>query len=537
MFHHAIANRPFRENRTSIQLVYVGPSIARYLPYPYFSPFAIPTHSHHQKPRRAPPDLPLELWLEIFQFATYVHRSVTIKPLDPFTLKRTSTNAMGANTPALAMRTKLALVMVSKSWRQVAVQMLYEHVVIRSPTRADAVLRALMSSNHNTDSPIDKSRYGQWTRHIEIYTYSRGTANLQYLKILFCIFQLCPNLRVLSGTWIHPLPLDFLNCISRLYGHSLQGLYWNEQRPQEVADFCTLAAPEYLASFRTLRVLDLRHFVGVDLSKRDKSAPRHSLPLVEDLIISTHTRSLAMASALSLPSLRNVTMKTPISGVPDIHQISIFLQVHGHSLITVDLPSPSPDSEPEPDSTLSRRTAHHVNPDVFLQPDVCPNLTSLTFPITSPPLSPYVHKALRRIGIRGIRADGLYPDKPTTGKAHLLAINSTRYPNLELVQTVGFLVDADTDGLIKDIFIWWVEKFEKHGIDFLDGEGVLWAYTEPTAEEAMKEVKDLDIFVRERKLEAKNEKEKGQLDNVRVLPTARTNSLMYLSSNPLVYAI
>lgn len=34
------------------------------------------------------------------------------------------------------------------------------------------------------------------------------------------------------------------------------------------------------------------------------------------------------------------------------------------------------------------------------------------------------------------------------------------------------------DSLIKDVFIWWVERFEKMGVDLLDGEGVLWAYTE-----------------------------------------------------------
>jgi len=59
-----------------------------------------------------------------------------------------------------------------------------------------------------------------------------------------------------------------------------------------------------------------------------------------------------------------------------------------------------------------------------------------------------------------------------------MSFTPSRYPKLELVRTVGFLVDAETDSLIKDIFIWWVERFEKQGIDFLDGEGVLWAYSD-----------------------------------------------------------
>jgi len=61
-----------------------------------------------------------------------------------------------------------------------------------------------------------------------------------------------------------------------------------------------------------------------------------------------------------------------------------------------------------------------------------------------------------------------------------MAMTPNKFPELELIQTVGYFVDADkSDELIKDIFIWWVEKFEDVGIDFLDGEGVLWAYTEP----------------------------------------------------------
>jgi hypothetical protein len=35
-----------------------------------------------------------------------------------------------------------------------------------------------------------------------------------------------------------------------------------------------------------------------------------------------------------------------------------------------------------------------------------------------------------------------------------------------MVRTAGFLVDADTDTLVKDVFIWWSERFERDGVDF-----------------------------------------------------------------------
>ena len=428
-----------------------------------------------QRSVKSPPDLPVEMWLEIFQFATHVHQHATIVPLNPFTLKRVSTNVMAVNVPSLSSRTKLSLVLVCRSWRRIAIQMLYQYVVVRSPARAAALLAVLRSSQAASDDGHGPhAGYGQWTRHIEVFTHARGASELRYLQTLFHIFQACPNLRMLSGRWNHILPVEFLDAISRLYGPSLQGLYWNEAC---LNDYLSVTTPQFLASFQSLRVLDLRNFVGGPISGQlVEWFPKPLLPKLQDLIISTYPQSLALATALSLPALRNLIVKTAISGEPPFDILTAFLKVHGPSLVSVDIPSPSADSEPEPDTALLRRDLPHIHPDIFLQPDLCPNLVSLAFPTTSPPLGAHVHRSLRRIGLRGVRAEDLYPDKKTSTGGHLMSFAPTKYPNLELVKTVGFLVDADADSLIKDIFIWWVDRFEREGIDFLDGEGVLWAY-------------------------------------------------------------
>jgi hypothetical protein len=445
------------------------------------SSLTTPSSRPNQK-LKPPPDLPLEIWLEIFQFATYVHQHNTIAPLNPFTLKRVSTNVMAVNVPSLSAGTKLSLVLVCRSWRRIAIEVLYEYVVIRSPARAAALLAVLRTSQMSGDLNDVQGRgkgYGEWTRHIEIYTHARGSSELHYLQSLFHIFQACPNLRMLSGTWNHPLPPEFLNAVSRSYSTSLQGLYWNE--------VCPIGRPIshvlFIASFQSLHILDLRNFAGdAILDHPGECSPRPSLPRVQHLIISTYPQSLTLATALSLPALSNLTVRTALSGEPSIELLTAFLKVHGPALVSIDIPSPSADSEPEPDTSLLRRSLPHVNPDIFLQPDLCPNLVSFAFPTTSPPLSAHVHRSLRRIGLRGVRAESLYPDKKTNTGRHLMTFTPSRYPNLELVRTVGFLVDADTDSLIKDIFIWWVERFEKQGIDFLDGEGVLWAYDSTESE-------------------------------------------------------
>lgn len=410
--------------------------------------------------------------------------------MDPFTSKRVSNNVMAINVPSLSTRTKLSLVLVCRSWRQMTIQLLYEYVVIRSPARATALLDVLRSSqvsaldDRGNSHQARNAGYGQWTRHIEVYTHARGTNELQFLQTLFHIFRASPNLRMLSGTWNHVLPLEFLDVVSKLYGPTLEGLYWNEVC---LLDNLSVATPQFLASFQLLRILDLRNFTGSAVP--DQSAERllrPSLPKVQDLIISTYPQSLTIATALSLPALRNLSVKTSttLPGEPPLDLLTTFLKMHGSALVSVDIPSPSPDSEPEPDTSILRRNLPHINPDIFLQPGLCPNLISLTFPVTSPPLSAHFHRSLRRIGLRGVKAESLYPDKKTSARGHLTSFTPSRYPSLELIKTVGFLVDAETDLLIKDIFIWWVERFEKQGIDFLDGEGVLWAYDSPESEYA-----------------------------------------------------
>ncbi|KAF8070446.1 hypothetical protein FPV67DRAFT_1668299 [Lyophyllum atratum] len=436
----------------------------------YCSPFNCSLSTNTSTPQTRPPQLPQEIWLEIMSFATHVHQHATIAPLDPFTQKRVSTNVMGPNTPSLSTRTKLFLVLVCRSWWKLAVQILYNHLVIRSPARANAILAVLQRSSCSPDGKGSIGGYGQWTRHVEIHTHARGAGSLSFLQTIFLIFQACPNLRMLSGTWNHRLPIEFLDAISKLYGPSLQGVYWNDRSSVNFPQTTTLASPEFLASFSSLHVLDLRNYWGKSVSQSSVTLPR-----VEDLILSSTPRSLAIATALGLPALRNLTLKACSDSAPTNHFIK-FLKAHGASLISVDLPSPSADSDPEPDTSQIRRTASHTSPDIFLRDNLCPNLVTLTFPTTSQPLSPDINHPLRRIGLRGVRAESLYPDKATNSRGHLMSFTPDRYPELEVIRTVGYLVEADTDSLIRDVFIWWVEKFEKQGVDFLDGEGVLWKY-------------------------------------------------------------
>ena len=224
---------------------------------------------------------------------------------------------------------------------------------------------------------------------------------------------------------------------------------------------------------------------------------------------------------------------------PALHEpLNAFLQTHGPLITILELiPFTSTTYKPSP---------FPLSPALFLQPDTCPNLRTLIFdcrerPVVSPsaydtlglsskhklpPVTtngdPFTNHAgsnggaasalpatflsslirlplgedkqhmsaphlnLRKIGIRGLGISRLYPNKPTHTQSHLRSLIGARasglLPRLEKVQSIGFLVDASTDTFARDIFIWWTERFEEVGIDFVDGEGVVWAYEEEREE-------------------------------------------------------
>lgn len=394
--------------------------------------------------------------------------------MDPFTTRHSPRDVMGANTPITSMRTKCAIVRVCRAWRRRSVQLLYQHIVIRSPSRANLILQVLR------DSHGAKSHYGNWTRHIELYTHARGSRDIRFLQTVFRIFQYCPRLRMLSATWRIVVPIEFLNAVATLYGPTLQGIYWDEKKHSLEK---TVASLQFLTSFVSLRILDLRNFVGNGLHKEDPPPTPPTLPCLSHLILANYGPSILIATTFHLPALTTLTLTSQIGHANPIDLISKFLAIHGPSLKVVHLPTPCSGAEveyPQP-----RAASLHIPPSLFLLSDICPNLDTITFGANSPAVvidaittqQPVIHPTVRRIALQSVRADALYPNKgPNETQTHLRSFTRAAYPSLEMVRTEGFLVDADTDSLIKDVFIWWGERFERDGVDFQDGEGVVWIY-------------------------------------------------------------
>ncbi|KAF5344003.1 hypothetical protein D9758_012882 [Tetrapyrgos nigripes] len=426
--------------------------------------FLADLHRPRVKSRLMVSDLPDEILYEIFQFATYIPESESIVPLDPFLPKRVSANVMGPNTPTAVNRTKCTLVLVCSAWRRISMQLMYRHIYIRSPQRAELLLQLLRRDSDVP--PFNTSEYGRFTRHIEVFTHARGSNNIHFFQTVFRIFQCCPNVRMLSGTWSDPLPNAFCEAVSQLYGSSLEGLYWDGGGgPFMPTSWGGPFVPtSFFASFRTLRALAIHK---ADL--RNLPLDRHTLPLLQVLILTHSAENLRLASLLDLPMLRDlVYMSDAMSAYASQDVFRDFLSVHGPSLRSIDC-VPLPLDNPH-------FTPLHKPTEAFLNPQHCPNLDTFTFDARSLPFNLPPNCPVRVIGLRGIQAGDLYPNKTSNGASHLKAFVGDACPYLETVRAVEFLVESDSDSFIKDIFIWWTEKFERRGVDFQDAEGVVWSY-------------------------------------------------------------
>ncbi len=488
--------------------------------------------------------LPPELWLEIFRYATHVPRARSIAPRDPLVPEKPVDYALGMNSPIQSMRTKCALVRVCHAWNAITTELLYEHVVLGSAQRIEALCKVLRESRREvredgTLQKVEDPGYGQWVRHLEVRRWARSHQTQSYWQAIIRTVSYCSRLRVFSGVWQEPLPDGFLPVLVQYLPPSLQELFWQQDSVLIVSKELPVLASSVLAKFSVLRILDLRKICILDAGRSLQHITFESLrfPHVTHLALPTCPLLLRYASKQLMPELHHLVLDA--SGAPrTVHapfatkELMCFLDVFGHQLRTVEL---------LPSNTQSMRPGP-INISTFLSPSACVNLETLVFdcrervisvsdsahkrlceqqrrsptpgapsgpaPAAGPPPVPApaptpsavnlayynanvssappleeAHPTLRRIGIRGISVSQLYPNKPAQAQAHLEAFSAYRafFPALELVRTLGFLVGTSTDPFAPDVFIWWTEKYERVGVDLQDGEGVVWMLEEASA--------------------------------------------------------
>ena len=379
--------------------------------------------------------MPPELWLEIFRYATHVPRSRPVVPGDPFAPERPVDFARDLNSPTQAMRTKCALVQVCRAWRTMTTELLYEHVVIGSARRLEMFCRTVRESRKGAGEGLDGVAgteeglgHGRWVRHLEVQRWARRNRAFCYWQSIIYAVSFCPRLRAFSGVWQEPLPDGFLPILVRYLPPGLQEVHWQQDSVLIASKELPILTTPVLATFPTLRALDLRKICVLDAERSllHVSFDSLTLPHVQYLALPTCPLLLRYASLQNMPRLNYLALDASgasrtVEATLATKELMKFLSKHGPQLKTVEL---------LPSNTQSRRPGP-ICISVFLSPTACPNLETLVFDCRERVISvtTFAHKRLvqephelqqrqqqRQQQQEAAQAEPEQPSGPTTSK-------------------------------------------------------------------------------------------------------------------------
>lgn len=141
-------------------------------------------------------NLPLEVWLKIFEHATSVTNEYDTHPPDYFSYPPPNTDSEIQRLKLEILGTKLSLVLVCKSWNRYATQFLYSSVVLRKLKNVGVFARRLEESQHVEREDVWNCRpFHLWIRRIDFCmseAYPEGSERNLFSKVV----QL-PNLEII----------------------------------------------------------------------------------------------------------------------------------------------------------------------------------------------------------------------------------------------------------------------------------------------------------------------------------------------------
>ncbi|KDQ60432.1 hypothetical protein JAAARDRAFT_606455 [Jaapia argillacea MUCL 33604] len=395
-------------------------------------------------------DLPEELWVSIFDIATYDEhfRDHTVPTAwSESSWFRTLFNEWSLRSPLEKLvddqkknyATKKAIVSTCKRWRQIGSEYLFKYVFLENGSRLRQ-LCALMDQ---------ESTVGKFTKRFHLVRYHPERVSIQNMEnAVVSIIRHCPNLEVFAITW--PIDVSFgpiADALCTFCSHSIRSVQWTipfEALPR------LIWALESLPNLSSLyiqfgqpvsEVVHLGAAANITLS----------LPNLSQLSLANFFEDfLDQATGWDLPVLRNLSLDFGNSreNLPDVMD---FLSEHGSQLTYLDL---------------------NFIPvlDVPTILELCPALKTFSFnpdwrlPIaqTALPTNPFVrrphlnithigcHKLLYAFGVGFASTYGSVDPLRThiirrTNDMNFAALNKTNFPSLKYIRVLsrGLLSDLE----------------------------------------------------------------------------------------------
>ncbi|EMD38464.1 hypothetical protein CERSUDRAFT_32243, partial [Gelatoporia subvermispora B] len=357
--------------------------------------------------------LPVELWLQIFRWAT----------LSPLTIRLNAVTYHPFETTSLiaddTLRTKLSLLLVCKQWYQLALEFLYEDLWIRSA----GALEEVLIRGRETQGVLE---YGRWVRRVYLpyaNTITDSPRTLAAVEMLRC----CQHLQVL----MRPGP-------------------YHLSRPDQVLRFDFPAGD--CPSFTSLKRLDWWHH-----NEAARSGGINSLP--DTLRATPNLQYLSLGGEIWMNFLRVADLELPclttlrlrrmnvlfirqvchwympqlkhviIDGLVDIAILESFWEKFGEQIQTVEL-----------GNNLKFYVSDALTPII----SGCPHLEELYYYInftTKPTNLRDEQSSLRTVGLHALaNAASHLADSPPYWEhieGHFALFSQSRFPNLEKILLYG----------------------------------------------------------------------------------------------------
>ncbi|KAH7886012.1 hypothetical protein F5I97DRAFT_1189094 [Phlebopus sp. FC_14] len=324
-----------------------------------------------------------------------------LKPLPSELWARIFALVLAAGVPASSQRGPvgraevcLSLTMVCKSFKDVALPLLYSHVQIRTVSCLDKFTSRLFAADQQWDSirRIPYSTPGRWVQILDLSEMA-GTLDARQTfvvdTLLTKVFPLLPFLAKLSLSSALPLSRRALASLTNRDGNSnllaLGGICYDVS----LSSTTTTGEDPFVQLLYTCRNLERLEIIGNGIDPIDLDSYPDGLELVQ-VPVSTvklhlpHLHSITLLSMpssslmyallhTSLPRLKALSI-TPYHDIPyPASFVSRFLEIHGRDLLTLSFFTPK-----------SWPTRLHPSPPALF--DSCPNLRHLSLEYPLPTL-------------------------------------------------------------------------------------------------------------------------------------------------------
>jgi hypothetical protein len=277
--------------------------------------------------------LPPELWRLIFRLVTAVDGLLDTSPLPPLSHALRSYKYYPDKWYNYEMPDKLALVLVCRLWRELAVDFLYELVWIQQPEQLFALLAAIelcptLGSNHAAIYPRARAVKALW---LSVSEFKSEEAMYRGIRK---VFNLCTDLRILRLQLPTEYDAETDSACIRQQSASLRHLQIDMEW---IEDFPTFFLPllEHLQQYGMLEVL---HIYWSEYCEGFHSQPI-SFPRLHTMMLHIE-ESLPILNNFSewdLPALQSLSLyfASEINDDDNPHDLETFLRSHGRNLQTL----------------------------------------------------------------------------------------------------------------------------------------------------------------------------------------------------------